>query len=311
MATDYAPNAIVNAGRRADREIPGSTFSGVKGDNRHFYGYHRGRCVLKGDYSTRLPLDKKGPACACSALDMSFTKSQMKVVTSRLRASALDPNDPRMEPVREFYGTLNGSSVFGFTKDDLDGPWRGSSSDKSHLWHIHISFFRAFAENAKAIDGVIDVMAGVPWKRTEVKPTPPASSKTHTVQSGENLTTIAKRYGTTVKAIAALNGLANPNIINKGQVLRLPVAVKVPVAPRPTPKPPAELKRGSKGNAVRAFQKGMNRVFPAYSRLSVDGDFGPATDRVVREFQRRAGLKADGIIGTNTRRALARYGVVI
>lgn len=60
------------------------------------------------------------------------------------------------------------------------------------------------------------------------------------------------------------------------------------------------LRKGSKGVNVSVLQNHMNRVYPAYSRLRVDGDFGPATEAVVREFQRRAGLVVDGIVGPKT-----------
>jgi peptidoglycan hydrolase-like protein with peptidoglycan-binding domain len=36
----------------------------------------------------------------------------------------------------------------------------------------------------------------------------------------------------------------------------------------------------------------------------VDGAFGPATEAVVREFQRRSGLLVDGIAGPRTLTAL-------
>src|SRR5688572_33228128 len=108
MAVDLAPPNMVRAGKEADKEIPGCTFSGVLGDRAHTYGYHRGRNVLPtSDYSVKLPLDKGGNSKYASGLDLKFTTTQMKVVTARLRDSALDPDDPRMEPVREFYGTLN------------------------------------------------------------------------------------------------------------------------------------------------------------------------------------------------------------
>jgi hypothetical protein len=60
------------------------------------------------------------------------------------------------------------------------------------------------------------------------------------------------------------------------------------------------LMRGSTGDAVRRLQERLNRDYPRYSRLAVDGDFGPATEAVVREFQQRAGLLVDGIAGPAT-----------
>jgi LysM repeat protein len=53
-------------------------------------------------------------------------------------------------------------------------------------------------------------------------PAPRPSSTQHTVASGENLTTIAKRYGTTVRAFVELNQLKNPSLIRSGQVLKVP-----------------------------------------------------------------------------------------
>ena len=38
---------------------------------------------------------------------------------------------------------------------------------------------------------------------------------------------------------------------------------------------------------------------------TIDGYYGPATERAVRRLQRRAGLSVDGIAGPRTRRALA------
>lgn len=68
------------------------------------------------------------------------------------------------------------------------------------------------------------------------------------------------------------------------------------------------LRRGVKSNAVRSLQNALNRVFSAYSHLATDGDFGPATEAVIREFQFRAGLPVDGIVGPATRAKLASMG---
>lgn len=43
----------------------------------------------------------------------------------------------------------------------------------------------------------------------------------HTVQPGETLSGIAAKYGTTYQAIAAMNGIANPNVIYAGAKLRV------------------------------------------------------------------------------------------
>ena len=41
---------------------------------------------------------------------------------------------------------------------------------------------------------------------------------------------------------------------------------------------------------------------------TIDGRYGPATERAVRRLQRRAGLSVDGIAGPQTRRALGKLG---
>lgn len=257
MASDVAPPNMVKAGLEADKEIPGCTFSGVLGDKAHTYGYHRGRNVLpSGDYSVRLSLDKLGTSRYASALDLSFTAAQMKVVTARLRKSALDPNDPRMGAVREFYGTLNGRTVFGLTHTSENGFWSPATSDSSHLWHIHLSFFRKFSNDYKSIRGVVDVMKGVPWKSAPVVkpkpkppvvttprppvvvPTPPVTPTkptTHTVVKGDTLSGLAKRYGLTVDELILFNNLAVGGILRIGKILNLRPpggnAPNVPVTP--------------------------------------------------------------------------------
>ncbi|TKM80642.1 LysM peptidoglycan-binding domain-containing protein, partial [Enterococcus faecalis] len=44
---------------------------------------------------------------------------------------------------------------------------------------------------------------------------------THIVQHGETLSSIAYQYGTDYQTLASLNGLANPNLIYPGQVLKV------------------------------------------------------------------------------------------
>lgn len=49
---------------------------------------------------------------------------------------------------------------------------------------------------------------------------------TYTVKSGDNLTTIARHFGTTVRALQDANDIQNPNLIYTGQVLIIPQEVQ-------------------------------------------------------------------------------------
>ncbi len=67
-----------------------------------------------------------------------------------------------------------------------------------------------------------------------------AGVTSYTVKSGDTLTSIAKKHGTTYKAIEAANGLTTTKI-KVGQKLKIPSkAEAVPVAPAPAPAPAIE-----------------------------------------------------------------------
>src|SRR6476620_7153681 len=55
------------------------------------------------------------------------------------------------------------------------------------------------------------------------------------------------------------------------------------------------LRPGDSNDLVRLLQARLNRDYPLYSNLVVDGIYAPRTTAVVREFQRRAGLVVDGV----------------
>lgn len=158
MGTEYAPDAIRWLGAQAVAKLGGEV-SGVLGDSSHTYGYHRCRNVLpSSDYSVQLPADLLGDGWAASALDISFPSAVMPVVTQRLLDSAKDRNDPRLDVVREFFGTLDHSTVTGW--DCV--AYTPSTSDSSHLWHIHISILRQFSNDMAAMQQILSVLTGEP-----------------------------------------------------------------------------------------------------------------------------------------------------
>lgn len=52
-------------------------------------------------------------------------------------------------------------------------------------------------------------------------PTPTPSVVTYTTKSGDSLSAIASKYGTTWQELARINGIANPNLIYPGQVIKI------------------------------------------------------------------------------------------
>jgi len=118
----------------------------------------------------------------------------------------------------------------------------------------------------------------------------------HSVASGENLSAIALRYGTTVQTLVDLNALTNPDILSVGQVIRLPDA---PDALTSDLKllPDSLLVRGSlsRGFDVKAFvaaQPGYIRnASDTVTSRSADGSSsdeilasGDVIERVSREY---------------------------
>ena len=66
----------------------------------------------------------------------------------------------------------------------------------------------------------------------------------------------------------------------------------------------SNLQTGAFGTLVEALQRTLNDRLDPSPRLSIDGDFGPATRGAVERFQRASGLPATGIVETETWKAL-------
>lgn len=137
---------------------------------------------------------------------------------------------------------------------------------------------------------------------------PSVSGDTYTVQPGDTLSAIAKAMGVNTAELAAYNGIADPNVINVGQVIRRPGASGGSGGGAQSTAG-AELIRagqihcnnfcgagletdGSRGPAtvkggIKAVQQAMNLDYGA--GLAVDGIWGPASDAALRGHTVRLG----------------------
>lgn len=147
--------------------------SGIYADKK---GYHNTviRNIEKwpGNYTIKLPLDlPQSNRDKARAIDLTMTPAEMIKWTLRMKKSAADPADNRLAAVKEFYGTLDGKTVFGRSKDTTGKDWQPSSADLTHLWHGHTSIFTLFVSDWQALAPIISVWAGVSnedWKSQEM-----------------------------------------------------------------------------------------------------------------------------------------------
>lgn len=171
------PDAIVRFFNEFKAAAPESSDIVLGGIYAYKSGYHNTRANLlkyrPGDYSIQLSADKLGPSDKASALDITFNTaraSDFRTIAkySQRLLKAFKEKDSRLyyngKPVvREFFGNTDlDREVEGWSlyRD------RAVSSDSSHLWHIHISFYREYCNNYTAIKGVLDVLLG----RAPIKP---------------------------------------------------------------------------------------------------------------------------------------------
>jgi hypothetical protein len=157
--------------------------------------------------------------------------------------------------------------------------------------------------------------AGEDW--IGAKPAAPATDERLPVRVVELL---RRRRGVAAAAAAVfvvvclLGGLAAAGVFSGSQATPTsPPTTGAPTTGATTPATPtqpavatpaATLKPGDQGAAVKVLQRGLAHL--GYSPGKIDGQYGPSTIDAVKRFQRAGGLTADGILGPNTLRALAR-----
>lgn len=157
---------------------------------------------------------------------------------------------------------------------------------------------------------------------------------TYVVRRNDRLDGISRRVGISVERLVELNGIRNPNLIQPGQVLKLRADV-TPERARTTPPPQTvtvlprgtdgishlsaadraiftdatpRLTWGMTGHAVEVVQTRLLAL--GYPLGTPDGSYGSMTRSAVRAFQAFNGIDPDGVIGSDTKRALASANAV-
>ncbi|MBS2027866.1 MAG: peptidoglycan-binding protein [Deltaproteobacteria bacterium] len=137
---------------------------------------------------------------------------------------------------------------------------------------------------------------------------------TYTVRPGDSLLKLAQAFHTSVAALAKLNHIANPNVIDVGEVLQIPDSFT------PTPKmashakPAPVLAKGAHGPEVKQLQDDLVKLgyMTRAQEATGPGIFGPHTQAALEAFQRHAKVHVSGKYDAPTRtamnRALASHG---
>ena len=110
-------------------------------------------------------------------------------------AAAPAPSKPAPAPARK--------SEDAIAAEVIAGKW-GNGQDR-------VNRLKKAGYNPASIQAKVNAKLGA------AKP----AARTYTVRAGDNLSSIAARYGTTYQALAAKNGISNPNLIYPGQVLKI------------------------------------------------------------------------------------------
>lgn len=156
---EYEPPALAdfNAWMREHYRLTKAQ-CGSKGDNAHLRGRHRSRtwtvnsayCTSRtyGNTDTR---DKVGPGNALRATDIGIFGERLwaasRAVDAAVRAG-------RLPMIAEWFGSFDGKSVVGWFQG---GP---STSDSSHLSHLHLGYWTSYTNNAAQFELLGELLAG-------------------------------------------------------------------------------------------------------------------------------------------------------
>ncbi len=131
---------------------------GAAGDNNHLYGRHRSYnwdktsiyCTNRS-YGTTSAKDQGGNRNWYRAVDVGIQGQALFDASHRMDKLARSGACPGLA---EWFGTFDGSTVVGW----FEG--QESSSDDSHLFHLHVGIWNEFADNAAVMIQIYNTITG-------------------------------------------------------------------------------------------------------------------------------------------------------
>lgn len=125
---------------------------------------------------------------------------------------------------------------------------------------------------------------------------PPRPTFEHVVQSGDTLSAIARRFGTTVTVLMELNALDDPNQLHVGQRLRIPGSAPAPAPPEPSEptRPPAPAGSVPPGPPISRVPAARGKVAITFD----DGPNGATTDAILATLGRHGARATFYVVGS-------------
>ena len=114
---------------------------------------------------------------------------------------------------------------------------------------------------------------------------------------------------TVIEAMSTINGVTTSRVTagkwtHWGELKGVDYADDSPAEPIDTSEP--VLRRGNKGEDVKKLQKLLVEKGYSVGSCGIDGDFGTATQKAVKDFQKANKLVVDGVVGAMTWAALKK-----
>ena len=113
---------------------------------------------------------------------------------------------------------------------------------------------------------------------------PAPTAETYRVKSGDSLFTIAKKYGVSIQALAAANGLQPNSVLNRGQKLTIPGTGAVAAAPSEAPAAPVAPPAAPTAEATpEATEEAMEEATPEATEEAMEEATPEATEEAMEE----------------------------